>query len=52
MASFGCLCLFVRFNESIIVLNSMANSEWRDEIRIPNKSMCFEAGMEFKIIIR
>lgn len=39
-----------RFNEKIIVLNSMEFSEWMTEIRSTN--MVFSPGREFKLVIR
>lgn len=39
-----------RFNEKIIVLNSMENSEWQTELRTDN--MVFSPGSEFKLEIR
>lgn len=39
-----------RFNEKLIVLNSMENSEWQSELRTDN--MVFSPGAEFKLEIR
>lgn len=39
-----------RFNEKIVVLNSMENSEWMSEFRV--EKMAFSPGSEFKLNIR
>lgn len=39
-----------RFNEKVMVLNTMENSEWMDEIR--TKNVVFSPGNEFKLIVR
>lgn len=39
-----------RFNEKLIVFNSMENSEWMEEIR--SDKVMFTPGAEFKLIIR
>lgn len=39
-----------RFNEKVIVLNTMENSEWQSELRTDN--MVFSPGSEFKLKIR
>lgn len=39
-----------RFNEKVIVLNTMENSEWQTELRSDN--MVFAPGAEFKLEIR
>lgn len=42
---------YYRFNENAVILNSMENSEWSNEVRIDIKKY-FQPGMEFKIVVK